>query len=793
MFTDYVTYCIYGLLTGVVLTIVCFLYGFQVTMSTVQFMDAVFRRRARGWNRKVRRQAMNLKRESLEGITRQTRSVPPLRLSTECTLFNYKRRSDRHTTIHRGGTQEIEEESGGGSVAKPSERRRNEGKTKPMQNRRPSDGVLEGGVGEPFPMKSSGVTAGAVSSACMLPPLGTPRPTQHQACTFPAVIPVLSAMESETPQEGPVGAAIPCKIVLVEGEIHVYEILSSTRGLLGGSGGVTPWGGAGGIGGGSGGSSTAHHPVSYGATAEHFRGRIPLSVVKVEHYKPQGSRQRRAQTFFNPSSSRDCDPASDGAEVENGVGNNSFRAIVSSSTALSSSDSRSDTASERALLLFSRGGEPLFINSRFGNPVTSRSSSERRTAVSRSTSASSSKEHRMQVSASNGGMEKDGVGSCSGGSVGKGRAVGRPGPLLPLQRSASVGSASPSSVHEVPLSSRMMNDGKTSKFIELEEVYHNMDILRSRSNDPGGGVGGVDLLSWNALVLEFSDPRQAEMWYTVLKNLDEVESWREYLRNIPISDTLNTFLGRLLFPSFRQKGLERMITRMIREKLVEVTARKFPRFLTGGIHLDDFVLGASIPWVSEVSKPAMSTHGEIGFDLNILYKGEGSGFVLFFRFALSYRGIRIPRFILSIKLLELQASLHISIGPPPSKKIWVGLHRPPILRIQANQGCASGKGLLHRFLTSLPDMSGIVCNLLRLYLFSEMILPEMDDFPLPSIEETTETLPATESKKPAKGNYFDHARAAEKSRRIHTDYQAFSASTSTRMKSEKNNKRSKRR
>lgn len=824
MLVDYITYCIYGLFTGVLLTIVCLLYGFHVTLSTVQFMDSLLRRPTRRWSRRRERQAMNIKREALEGITRQVRSVPPMQLSAKCTMYNYKRkrknmvstatartssttsRSVSTATNNSTGknSQFISHSYGGGSTERYEEKCSSKGSVTSATRGKANLSVGAGLVGGKVP--KVGITDSihmceisldsvrpdipppAVKDLKAKQEIGAPEGVSHS----PAPITVLSALESESPQEGRIGLPVYCKIVLLEGEIHVYEILSSSRSVLGGVGGgvgsgaggsggggvVVPWSVRGGGFGsvvGSGGaavvgglSSGGHHAMSLGGTAEHFLGRIPLSAIKVEHYKPHITRERKTQTFFSYVDRKDDGAGNEGDGGGSGpdfrsTQSNSVGTTVTSTTSISSGSARVGEDSSTELLLFSRWGQPLFINSRFGK-VDFRSSSS-------SSSRSTSSRTHMRI---NPLMEK-------------GNAVPTPAVYSnnsnnsahPLRRP-------PLGFNGIPLCDEVPVGGIRDRenipsFLGEEQMYPTADFLKIKNTTMGGSSNGNsgDLLSWTAMLLIFSDPLETEMWYSVLKRLDEVESWREYLKNIPIPDTLNTFLWRLLFPSLRHMGLEGMLKRSIREKLVEVTDRKFPRFLTGGIHLDDFVLGASIPWVSEVSAPAMSTHGETAFDLNILYKGEATGFVLYFRFALSYKGIRIPQFILSIKLLELQASLHISIGPPASKKIWVGLHRPPILRIQANQGCASGKGFLHRILTSLPDISGIVCNLLRLYLFSEMILPEMDDFPLPSIEVTPETSSATNSEKRKKGNYFDHKRAAEKSCRVHLDSPELSSELSS--------------
>lgn len=85
--------------------------------------------------------------------------------------------------------------------------------------------------------------------------------------------------------------------------------------------------------------------------------------------------------------------------------------------------------------------------------------------------------------------------------------------------------------------------------------------------------------------------------------------------------------------------------------------------------------------------------------------------------------------------------MHVSIGPPPSKKFWIAGHKPPALRCDCKLGTASGKGILHRLLSSLPWVDDFFTNLLKLFLFTDMILPYLDDFPLPNVNRTPPTSP----------------------------------------------------
>ncbi|KAG5483651.1 hypothetical protein CUR178_08318 [Leishmania enriettii] len=242
-----------------------------------------------------------------------------------------------------------------------------------------------------------------------------------------------------------------------------------------------------------------------------------------------------------------------------------------------------------------------------------------------------------------------------------------------------------------------------------------------------------DMASWSCVIIKFERSRESERWYTLLSGLKEAQAWHDYAKSMPNPDTINTFLSRFVFQNMRLNGLSDALISQVRKKLRELPAKKFPRDLGGDIILDDFLIGTQIPWISDVSEPRVSANGEVGFDFNLFYKGGEGGFSLFFRLALTYCGIRIPHVVFSVKLLEVETTVHVSIGPPPSKIFWIGAHKPPIIRLEVHQGCASGKGVLHRMLTALPNLSGIVTNLIKLYLFTDMVLPYMDDFPLPSV------------------------------------------------------------
>lgn len=268
----------------------------------------------------------------------------------------------------------------------------------------------------------------------------------------------------------------------------------------------------------------------------------------------------------------------------------------------------------------------------------------------------------------------------------------------------------------------------------------NSDLSNEANSGVGGSVAGtgkevgtsVPSESRRSIAVKFYSAREQERWLNLLKGPQEAANWRAYLQTLTTPDVFNLFLTRLLVQSMRTTALANFIRATIQKKLDILSVTKFPRDVEGRILLEDFILGNEVPIFSNVSPPNLLARGEMIFDFDLLYRG---GAMLCLRLNLTYRGIRIPHVVLSIKILHFFARFRVSVGPPPSKKFWVGSLTPPDLRVKMHQGIATRKGILHRILTSLPDFSPIATNLIKLYLLKEMVLPMMDDFSLPNVEK----------------------------------------------------------
>jgi hypothetical protein len=255
-----------------------------------------------------------------------------------------------------------------------------------------------------------------------------------------------------------------------------------------------------------------------------------------------------------------------------------------------------------------------------------------------------------------------------------------------------------------------------------------------RSSSSFSPVEDVPLSQWTCLAIKFPTRRVQERWLNLLQSTTLSTQWRDFIQHLPKMDVFNLLVARLFFENSRANTLHDLLEEKLKKKLERVS-KSLPQRLHGNIYLDALDVGGEIPLISNVSDPTPSTCGDTEFDFDVLYRG---GFALKIRFAVWYREIRVPDIIFSIKVLELAGRMRFVVGPPPTKKFWLGCPRPPQLRLDFTQEVASHDGILNAVLKLLPDMSQIASNVVTSLFFEDMVFPNLDDFPWPVLGQEDE-------------------------------------------------------
>ncbi|CAD2219190.1 hypothetical protein AGDE_07404 [Angomonas deanei] len=240
----------------------------------------------------------------------------------------------------------------------------------------------------------------------------------------------------------------------------------------------------------------------------------------------------------------------------------------------------------------------------------------------------------------------------------------------------------------------------------------------------------AEVSTWRCIAIKFPTRRENERWMNLLQSNERTDLWNHYLTHMPCKDIFNVLVARLFFENTTSNRLHDILTKKIQEKF-EALAKTLGQNVKGKIFLESLTIGGEVPLFNNVSEAEVSTCGDLEFAFDVLYRG---GLVLAVRFSITYRDIKVPDITFTIKVLELAGRMRLNVGPPHTKKFWLGCPQPPELRLEITQNVQS-EGFLATALSLLPDLSSIISNVLREKIFEDMILPNYDFFPWVSFDD----------------------------------------------------------
>lgn len=205
-------------------------------------------------------------------------------------------------------------------------------------------------------------------------------------------------------------------------------------------------------------------------------------------------------------------------------------------------------------------------------------------------------------------------------------------------------------------------------------------------------------------------------------------------------DWLNVLVGRIFFQCFRSNDLTQTIHLKFQRKMTQ--SPELPKWL-GKIEIDKIVIGMSAPFISNPRLHSMSGDGNVITSMDMSYPG---GFVI----ALSTTIIpgNIPMSILGnnsfsgffsgnasgvsvgiqLRIKSLVGRILIHIKEPPSDRLWYGFVGEPEMEVDIDIKISN---------TSIDWLSsilkGIISDLIIKSIKDMMVLPLMDDIPLPPL------------------------------------------------------------
>jgi len=201
----------------------------------------------------------------------------------------------------------------------------------------------------------------------------------------------------------------------------------------------------------------------------------------------------------------------------------------------------------------------------------------------------------------------------------------------------------------------------------------------------------------------------------------------------------NALLPRFWWNLFDNKSFKRFIVKRLGKRIAKIT--DFPKFIESMV-LHSIDLGPSLPLVSNVSLSNLTSDGAVDVDMDLDYNG-GFSMKILIKTSMSLPGtsLELPATAI-INVNKLYGKLRLHVSPPPCERFWIGFHTLPDTDIQAETEIA----LLDNPTTALnmpkiatniikklkADLTRVIVNKLKADIVGEkMVLPNMDDFPIP--------------------------------------------------------------
>lgn len=198
--------------------------------------------------------------------------------------------------------------------------------------------------------------------------------------------------------------------------------------------------------------------------------------------------------------------------------------------------------------------------------------------------------------------------------------------------------------------------------------------------------------------------------------------------SIPESDRwFNLIFGRLFWSPNYKNGLKEFFHRKLNQKMQRKLSRKgSPSFLQD-VHCEDIYVGEHFPLLSKARILSLNNDGSMVADADLEYCG---GFSATVRATLVVDLFLQRRYRLALKVSIGTGSgkVQLQIKAPPTSCFWVGFYEPPTVEIIVEP-------IVQDFNLKFSKVKQIIEKLIRDAIDDTMVLPNMDDYPLPYINE----------------------------------------------------------
>jgi hypothetical protein len=192
------------------------------------------------------------------------------------------------------------------------------------------------------------------------------------------------------------------------------------------------------------------------------------------------------------------------------------------------------------------------------------------------------------------------------------------------------------------------------------------------------------------------------------------------------SKWVNLLAHRVFYFLNDDPGFVALVKKKIAAKLAKLKKPSMLKSLT----LKGLSFGTKLPIVSNISVKSADPDGALRLDADMAYNGNAT-VELDLVIEPELFGTKITTIPATIKVIvkSIVGKIQLAFSPPPSDLMWMGFYTEPHIDLEFS----SFVGEKHR-LINIPQVTSIVVTKLKQEIVEMMLMPDMDDWPLPHLK-----------------------------------------------------------
>ncbi|PRP87634.1 hypothetical protein PROFUN_04661 [Planoprotostelium fungivorum] len=218
-----------------------------------------------------------------------------------------------------------------------------------------------------------------------------------------------------------------------------------------------------------------------------------------------------------------------------------------------------------------------------------------------------------------------------------------------------------------------------------------------------------------------AEKHQRKFWSTMAETLNNHETDHS-------PHWLTAIFCRIMWRIHDSAGFREFLMEKFQKKLNKIDKPSIVK----RIMITDVYFGPNLPIFNSVKLLRVTEHGDLDVDTDFVYPG---GFHLSveadFEIPLAIRKFTFP-VVLSIEVKRIAGQAHIHFSAPPSSKFWLGFYNEPSVEVEVKTEIGEHK---YEVLGNIPALAKAIVNKIKIEILQSMVLPNMDDWPIPKIDE----------------------------------------------------------